>query len=105
MNQTAMRSAASAERRSARRAVIRSLHPDRGGDPDELIEALRALDPSLDRVPGLAPVNDAANRVTVTFAVTTSRRRTAAWRGRALVRQARSRLPRRWPGALRYGYL
>ena len=81
---------AAAQRRAARRAVIKAHHPDRGGDPARLIELLARLD---DLDPGTSTGTTRGRT-----GPASSRRR----RRRQVVRRFRQRLPRRVPGAQRY---
>lgn len=82
----------------ARRALLRRHHPDLGGDPDEFVRVLAAigrLGGSERQVPA------------VTTAVVTDRLGGGRWRRRrrrALTR-VQGALPRRMPGARRYGQI
>ena len=78
-----------------RRALLRRHHPDLGGDPDEFVRLLAALDEA-ERAPGAA-----------TTTVRTHRARRAGWRRRPrlVVRRVSTALPRRLPGTRRYGRL
>ena len=75
------------EERTARRAVIKAHHPDRGGDPALFVELLAAIDRSHGAPePGPGVSTSGHGR----------RRR------RQAVRRLRQRLPRHVPGARRY---
>lgn len=80
-----------ADRRAARRAAVRAHHPDVGGDPAELQQALEATDrPSV----GLSePIYEVRP---------TSRMGRARRRARRRVRTLRTRLPRVVPGSTRF---
>lgn len=83
-----------ADWRAARRAVARQLHPDLGGDLEVYLAAMTVVD----RRFGVGP--------TPTDSVTSARsRRLSARRIRQTVRQLRTKLPRRLPGARRYARL
>ena len=75
------------EERTARRAVIKAHHPDRGGDPALLVELLAAIDRS-HGAPEPGPDVSTSGH---------GRRRR-----RQAVRRLRQRLPRHVPGARRY---
>ena len=83
---------------AARRALLRRHHPDVGGDPAEFVRVLAALD----RAPG----PDHENRVVVTT-TSTGRLGGGRWRrrGRRTLTRVRTVLPRRLPGARRYGQI
>lgn len=81
-----------------RRALLRRHHPDLGGDPEEFVRLLAALDEAA--APAAAGVTGAATLVA-------GRPRRAAWRRRTrlLARRVSTGLPRRLPGTRRYGQL
>jgi len=92
---TAAAPARTAEHTRARRAVALRLHPDRGGDQDEFVEALRRVDEAYAvRPPDGVPVH---------IHRTTRARVLRALRD-ALAGLQRS-LPRSCPGSRRYGHL
>lgn len=76
------------EERTARRAVIKAHHPDRGGDAARFVELLAAIDRTYDDAPGPARDGRPSGH---------GRRRR-----RQAVRRLRQRLPRHVPGARRY---
>lgn len=86
---------------SERRALLRWHHPDLGGDPDEFVRLLAALD----RDP--APAGAAAGPDAGPTTVLTHRPLRSAWRRRTrlLALRVSTGLPRRLPGARRYGRL
>ncbi len=87
------------ERSEARRAVARRLHPDLGGDPQEYLAAMAQVDEHFEqRTPA-----DGRDRI---YVVHRPRRLSSLGHltGNAL-RTARTRIPRGWPGARRYGRL
>lgn len=79
--------------RAARRRVVRSLHPDRGGDTATFVAAMQAIEQRSAQSPGERPQVVATGH--------TRMRRGVKAGGRAL-RAARALLPRGWPGARRY---
>ncbi|GAA4672023.1 hypothetical protein [Nocardioides nanhaiensis] len=90
------------ERRTRRRAVIKELHPDRGGDVSTFIAALAELDaagPPADRASGAS--------LSAPVLVTTRPRslRTLRRRSRSALAGIRRTIPRPWPGSRRYGHL
>ena len=96
----------SPEYAARRREVIRTHHPDVGGDPERLRLELSRLDREFGRVPQPAStfrVPSSTDGVDVRLTVRPSRplrrlqRRTAAQ-----IRQMRGRLPRSVPGSKRY---
>lgn len=78
-----------------RRALLRAHHPDLGGDPDEFVRVLDAIS-RLDATTSREP------RTTVTDRLGGGRWRR---RGRRAATRFRAALPRRLPGARRYGHL
>ena len=83
---------------TARRDAIRRFHPDRGGDPRVLIEALSRIDAMYDRV---AP--SAGEKIVVGVQRSAILHPVRWTQARRAVRRLRSALPRSWPGARRYG--
>lgn len=77
-----------------RRDLLRLHHPDLGGDPEEFVRVLAAIG----RLGGSEHQVPAA-----TTAVATDRLGGGRWRRRG--RRARALLPRRAPGARRYGQI
>lgn len=85
------------ELRAARRAVARRYHPDRGGDVESYLRALSQLDTlARSAAVGATPVLRRGAR----GRLQSGRRRLSL-----LVRHARSRMPRGWPGAKRFAQL
>lgn len=85
----------------ARRAVARRLHPDLGGDPQEYAAAMARLEDRFGQ-PRARPMDGS-----IEVHVMTRRRPLSALThsaGRAATK-LRSRIPRGWPGAHRYGQL
>ena len=80
-----------ADRRAARRAAVRAHHPDVGGDPAELQQALEATQRPAAELSG--PIYEVRP---------TSRMGRARHRARRGVRTLRTRLPRVVPGSTRY---
>ncbi|MDX1890720.1 hypothetical protein [Mycolicibacterium sp. 050158] len=72
------------DRASARRAAVRSLHPDVGGDADRLVAALAAIDRRFGVQPG-GPGRSEPDAVVIRRS-----RLSVAWRS---LRRTRSRLP------------
>lgn len=103
-----------------RRALLRRHHPDLGGDPEEFVRVMAAINAL-----GVTPAPDVAPSTAATAADSTAGRPgpgttttsspsregtttlTPNWRrrGRRALRQLRATLPRRVPGARRYGQL
>jgi hypothetical protein len=79
------------ERRAARRAALRAVHPDLGGDTEAFIDAMRAFEQS----------HAAGPVVTTTLRSRTARR---ARRARRRLRSVAGRRPGSWPGR-HYTYL
>ena len=85
---------------TARRDAIRRLHPDRGGEPHVLIEALIRIDAVYGRA---APSTGEEAVVGVQRSgIFCPVRWTQV---RFAVRRLRAALPRSWPGARRYGQI
>lgn len=82
-----------ADWRAARRAVARRLHPDVGGDPAAYLAAMAAVDRRF------------GPDVTTGRTRSTASRLLNPRRIRRTVRQLRTKLPRRVPGARRYADL
>lgn len=82
-----------------RRALLRRHHPDLGGDPDEFVRLLAALDRD-----AASPGGTGGTGATT---VLTHRPLRSAWRRRTrlLALRVSTGLPRRLPGARRYGRL
>ena len=85
---------------TARRDAIRRLHPDRGGDPRVLIEALRRIDAMYGRA---AP--SAGEKIVVGVQRSGIFSPVRWTQARRAVRRLRAALPRSWPGARRYGQI
>lgn len=87
------------ERRAARRAALRAVHPDLGGDSEAFVAVMRALEQS-------HPERAAAGARTAVVVTTTVRSRTArrARRARRRLRDLAARRPASWPGR-HYTYL
>lgn len=81
-----------------RRALLRQHHPDLGGDPEEFVRVVAALDRAASRPapPPPGPTTLLAHRPL-----------RAAWRRRTrlLAHRVSTGLPRRLPGTRRYGQL
>lgn len=87
---------------AARRAVARRLHPDLGGDPQEYVAAMAALDRRYPREPhGEHHTADGVVNVVARHRIRSAMGVTA----RKTVACVRGVLPRGWPGARRYGRL
>lgn len=95
--------------RSARRAVLRAHHPDRGGDPDRMRSELDLVDRRFGVRPGATTWDDVSSGASSVdlrppgrwqpVARGLRRARVAVRRG---TRTARARLPSGWPGHRRY---
>lgn len=85
---------------TARRDAIRRLHPDRGGDPRVLIEALSRIDAIYGRA---AP--SAGEKIVVGVQRSGIFCPVRWTQTRRAVRRLRAALPRSWPGARRYGQI
>ncbi|NNG38519.1 hypothetical protein HJ588_04415 [Flexivirga sp. ID2601S] len=86
-----------------RRRVARRLHPDLGGDPDDYIAAMQALE---QRRAAAMGVLHGAEGMTVVHTTAGSRAvRAVTGRARSVTTAVRRHLPRGWPGARRYGQL
>lgn len=83
--------------KAARRDALRRFHPDRGGDPDVLIEALSRIEARYGRAAPSAgeKVVVGVQRSGIFYPVRWTQARRA-------VRRLRAALPRSWPGARRY---
>ena len=94
--------------RSARRAVLRAHHPDRGGDPDRMRSELDLVDQRFGVVAGATPpVGDTAHpqvdlRPPGRWQPVARGLRRAGVVVRRGTRTARARLPTGWPGHRRY---
>lgn len=93
--------------RAERRRAARAHHPDLGGDAQEYLRVIAAIDAryGLCVDPGGRPPGAAhAHTTTGTDPVTTIRRALRRWarRTRRLTRTLPTRLPRTFPGARRY---
>ncbi|WP_265442488.1 hypothetical protein [Flexivirga meconopsidis] len=87
-----------------RRRVARRLHPDLGGDPDDYIAAMQALEQR--RAAAMGALHHGAAGMTVAHTTTGARAvRLVAGRARSVTTAVRRRIPRGWPGARRYGQL
>lgn len=96
-----------------RRALLRRHHPDLGGDPEEFVRVMAAIDAlgaaSAPTAP--SPSREGTAREAQHSAATggplgtTPRRRRRRRRARRLLLRVRAGLPRRLPGARRYGQL
>lgn len=85
------------KRSEARRTVARRLHPDLGGDPQEYLAAMVTIDEHFE-LPSSAAGDQEIH-------IVRRRRRLASltrMTGKA-VGTVRTRIPRGWPGAQRYG--
>ncbi len=84
------------ERSKAHRAVARRLHPDMGGDTREYVAAMARVDAHFKQATGAGDLH------VVTRNRTLSSLTRRAGRAASTIR---TRLPRGWPGARRYGRL
>ena len=97
--------------RSERRAAARLHHPDVGGDTQEYLRVIAAIDTQYGlgaAASEASPLARAAGRAPLrTGRLTRARRRAgrAFRRARQLTQKIRARLPRRVPGARRYTQL
>ena len=84
--------------RSERRALLRRHHPDAGGDPDEFVRVLAAT---------TGPDSDSRGTTPITTTGFTDRLGGGRWRAwsRRTIARIQVSLPRRLPGARRYGHL
>lgn len=85
---------------AARRAAARKHHPDRGGDAEAFIRALRDIDARFGESDGRG-----GSDVQVRSTVVSRNLRRLRTSGRTTVRRIRSSIPRSWPGSRRYGRL
>ncbi len=97
------------ERRAARRAALRAVHPDLGGDTEAFVAVMRAFEQSRPEPsrPERSHPGQSGTRTRTPVVVTTSvRSRTArrAHRARRRLRDLAARHPAAWPGR-RYTYL
>ena len=97
------------ERRAARRAALRAVHPDLGGDSEAFVAVMRALEQSHPERshPERSQLGPSGERARTAVVVTTTvRSRTArrARRARRRLRDLAARRPATWPGR-RFTYL
>ncbi|MDQ2851379.1 MAG: hypothetical protein M3Y49_11715 [Actinomycetota bacterium] len=92
---------------AAQRAVARRLHPDLGGDPQQYVAAMAALDGEYrDRQHAGVPTSGPYTTRGVVQVVARHRvRSTLRVTARQAVACVRGVLPRGWPGARRYAQL
>ena len=86
-------------RSEARKAVARRLHPDLGGDPQQYLAAMAEVDELYERrsrAAGAGEIHIVRRRPGLSSLTRIT--------GKA-ARTVRTRLPRGWPGAQRYGRL